>query len=418
MGARAARITREEFLTPPEFLGFRRADHQAARVGGARIELVRDADATRLGSCYQQVPVRLMPPFVLDSEPASLLYLINLTAGLLDGDGHLVEITARARTRTVVTGQSATRIHPAVASYATQQWAVEVEDDACLVVLPGPVIPFRGSRYYQRGRAELAPRAPADLGRHLAARPLRTWCPLGALPVRAYRPGLRGPSRWPARLSRPLLLGWPVDPGGRRLVQRRGTGVRQPDRLRSDARSPAGGRPNFPTLGFSARLGRDLRALVRPPVDGHRRPRAHRHARGCTLDRRARGSALASRLERSCPQPLVLDASGQIDGVREPRVACPFGNGRQNHGTPWDIARAWPVDVARLSWLERTAGGPGGCTPGRCDVGRAAPCPLDADFHGRCVSLRWRDGFPCSCSAGCSASSWMTAVRSLPLHVT
>lgn len=100
-----------------------------------------------------------MPPFVLDDETASLLYLINLTAGLMDGDGHLVEIAARAGTRAVVTGQSATRVHPALASYATQQWAVEVEDDACLVVLPGPVIPFQGSRYFQRGRVDLAPRA-------------------------------------------------------------------------------------------------------------------------------------------------------------------------------------------------------------------------------------------------------------------
>jgi urease accessory protein len=88
-----------------------------------------------------------------------LLYLINLTAGLLDGDGHRLEITAREGTRAVVTGQSATRIHPAVSGYATQQWDVTVEDDACLVVLPGPAIPFRGSRYYQRGRVELAPRA-------------------------------------------------------------------------------------------------------------------------------------------------------------------------------------------------------------------------------------------------------------------
>jgi len=159
MGARAARITRDEFLSPPEFRGIHPAEHQAARVGGARIELVRVGDETRLGSCYQQVPVRLMPPFVLDAEPASLLYLINLTAGLLDGDGHRIEITARAGTRTVVTGQSATRVHPAVDSYATQQWSVEVEDDACLVVLPGPTIPFRGSRYFQRGRVDLAPRA-------------------------------------------------------------------------------------------------------------------------------------------------------------------------------------------------------------------------------------------------------------------
>ncbi len=159
MGARATRIDREELLTPPEFRSLHLTGHQAARVGGARVELVRSGAETRLGTCYQQVPVRLMPPFVVDSEPASLLYLINLTAGLLDGDGHKIEITAREGTRAVVTGQSATRIHPAQNHYATQQWNVEVENDACLVVLPGPAIPYRGSRYYQRTRVELAPRA-------------------------------------------------------------------------------------------------------------------------------------------------------------------------------------------------------------------------------------------------------------------
>jgi urease accessory protein len=100
-----------------------------------------------------------MPPFALHGETAALLYLINLTAGLMDGDGHLVEITARAGSRALVTGQSATRIHPALKSYSTQQWDIKVEDGACLVVLPGPAIPFQGSRFYQRGRAELAPEA-------------------------------------------------------------------------------------------------------------------------------------------------------------------------------------------------------------------------------------------------------------------
>lgn len=112
-----------------------------------------------MGTCYQQIPLRVMPPFPLGAEPAALLYLITLTAGLMDGDGHLVELTARAGTRAIVTGQSATRVHPALAGFATQQWAVEVEDDACLVVLPGPTIPFQGCRYFQRGRVELAARA-------------------------------------------------------------------------------------------------------------------------------------------------------------------------------------------------------------------------------------------------------------------
>jgi urease accessory protein len=155
VGARATRITRQELLTPPEFRGLDLVGHEAARVGGARIELIRAGYETRLGTCYQQVPIRVMPAFQIDSEPASLVYLINLTAGLMDGDGHRIDLVARTGTRAVVTGQSATRVHPALTSFATQQWTALVENDACLVVLPGPVIPFRGSRYFQRGRAEL-----------------------------------------------------------------------------------------------------------------------------------------------------------------------------------------------------------------------------------------------------------------------
>jgi urease accessory protein len=100
-----------------------------------------------------------MPPFCFDGEVAALLYLLTLTTGLLDDDAHRIELVARAGSRAVVTGQSATRVHPALESYATQQWDVEVEDGACLVVLPGPTIPFRGGRYFQRGRVELAPSA-------------------------------------------------------------------------------------------------------------------------------------------------------------------------------------------------------------------------------------------------------------------
>ncbi|WP_397571714.1 urease accessory protein UreD [Schlesneria sp. T3-172] len=159
MGTRAIRITREEVLTPPEFAGLESIHHPAGRVGGARIELVQSGNATRLGSCYQQIPVRVLPPFVFGSEHASLLYVINLTAGLMDGDIHHLEIVARSGTQAVITGQSATRIHPALKSFASQQWTIDVEDDACLVVLPGPNIPFAGCKYYQRGRVNLAPRA-------------------------------------------------------------------------------------------------------------------------------------------------------------------------------------------------------------------------------------------------------------------
>lgn len=159
MGPRTDRITREVFVTPPEFGGLQATCDPASRVGGAQIELYRQGEETRLGYCFQQIPVNVMPPFQFESEAASFLYLINMTAGLMDGDAHLLEVTARSGARAMITGQSATRIHPALSGFATQQWSVDVEDDACLVVLPGPAIPYRGCRYFQRGRVSLAPSA-------------------------------------------------------------------------------------------------------------------------------------------------------------------------------------------------------------------------------------------------------------------
>jgi urease accessory protein len=130
------------------------AGQSAGRIGGVRLELAANSEGTFLSQCYQQIPLRVLPPF-RRNVPA-LIYLLNPTAGLMDGDGHLVEIHAGSGSRAVVTGQSATRIHPAVQSLSTQQWHVRVDAGAVLVVLPGPAIPFHGARYYQRVRIDLA----------------------------------------------------------------------------------------------------------------------------------------------------------------------------------------------------------------------------------------------------------------------
>ncbi len=81
------------------------------------------------------------------------------------------------------------------------------------------------------------------------------------------------------------------------------------------------------------------------------------------------------------PEPGALDHPCGGRSVLTGRPMDRMMEGR-TYGTPRDIARARPVDVAGLSRVERTAGGPGGCTRGRRDVGRAAPRPLDADFMG------------------------------------
>ena len=155
MGTTPARITAEDFVTPPELARWSLASSSTGRIGGVLLELEADSEKTRLGQCYQQIPLRVLPPFHFGNGQPCLLYLLNPTAGLVDGDGQLLKIRAGSGTRAVVAGQSATRIHPAVHGFSTQQWHVQVERNAILVVLPGPAIPFQGSRYAQRVRIDL-----------------------------------------------------------------------------------------------------------------------------------------------------------------------------------------------------------------------------------------------------------------------
>src|SRR6266702_3727348 len=105
MGAPAIRITAEDFLTPPELCNRRLAANAAGRIGGVRLELLADPNGARLGTCYQQVPLRVLPPFRFGADRPALLYLLNPTAGLMDGDAQLVDITARSGSRTIVVGQ-------------------------------------------------------------------------------------------------------------------------------------------------------------------------------------------------------------------------------------------------------------------------------------------------------------------------
>ena len=154
MGEFPARIVAEDFVTPPEFAAWSLAPNGAGRIGGARFAMESHAGKTHLAGLYEQIPIRVTPLHFGPAEP-TLVYLINPTAGLMDGDAHRLDIHAGPGTRAVVTGQSSTRIHPCLNGFCTQQWNVTVADDAILVVLPGPAIPFQGCRFFQRVHVEL-----------------------------------------------------------------------------------------------------------------------------------------------------------------------------------------------------------------------------------------------------------------------
>jgi urease accessory protein len=156
MGSASTRITAADFVTPPELAGLQLAIDAAGRIGGLRFDLTPGHAGTQLTQLYQQVPLRVLPPFRHGADQPSLIFLLNPTAGLMDGDAQLVEVTAQPGTAAAIVGQSATRIHPCPDRFCTQQWRLRVEPDALLVVLPGPAIPFHDCRFYQRIEIDLA----------------------------------------------------------------------------------------------------------------------------------------------------------------------------------------------------------------------------------------------------------------------
>src|SRR5579862_9822539 len=107
MGQATTRIAAQDFVTPPELAPYQLARDAAGRIGGLRLQV--SGRPTRLVSSYQQVPLRVLTPALSPKEPA-LVYVLNPTAGLFDGDAQLVMLHAEGGTRTVITGQSATRI--------------------------------------------------------------------------------------------------------------------------------------------------------------------------------------------------------------------------------------------------------------------------------------------------------------------
>ena len=74
MGPRAVRITAEDFLIPAEFGELRLAEHSAGQIGGVHLTLVEQQGRTCFGSTYQQVPLRVLPPFQFPGKLASLVY--------------------------------------------------------------------------------------------------------------------------------------------------------------------------------------------------------------------------------------------------------------------------------------------------------------------------------------------------------
>lgn len=160
---------------PAELLAFGRAVQGGldvgapGKVGLLDVTLAPRAGTTRVLRQYQRAPLHLYRPIYLDPRRPDMafLFLQQSGDGLVQGDRYRIDIACAAGSAVHVTTQAATNVYPARQNFATQLVNLGVGAGAVVEYLPDPVVPFRGSRLFQRTCLVADPDSIAILGETL-----------------------------------------------------------------------------------------------------------------------------------------------------------------------------------------------------------------------------------------------------------
>ena len=141
----------------------------AGKVGLLDLAVSRHGGVTRVRRHYQRAPLHLYRPIYLDPgrPDMAFLFLQQFGDGLVQGDRYRIDVDCGPDSATHITTQAATNVFRARHNFATQLVNLQVADGAVLEYLPDPVVPFRGSRLFQRTCVTAAPEATVILGETL-----------------------------------------------------------------------------------------------------------------------------------------------------------------------------------------------------------------------------------------------------------
>jgi len=139
------------------------------KVGRLELGLACRDGVTRLVRHYQRSPLHIYRPIYLDPRLPGMAFIFMQQSGdgLVQGDRYCVDIECAAAATAHVTTQAATNVFVARQDFVTQVVDLRVRDQAVLEYLPDPVVPFRGSRLFQRISVTAAPSATVIVGETL-----------------------------------------------------------------------------------------------------------------------------------------------------------------------------------------------------------------------------------------------------------
>lgn len=112
---------------------------------------------TVLAGRFQKSPLQVMRPLYIDPELPEMptVYLMSTGGGIVGGDRLDMDVRLGDGAHALITTQAANRVHRMDVGYATQNLRLRLGAGAVCEWLPDPLIPYGGSRFQQRLRAEV-----------------------------------------------------------------------------------------------------------------------------------------------------------------------------------------------------------------------------------------------------------------------
>lgn len=128
------------------------------KVGVLDLAFRRDGRGrTVLAERFQKSPLQVMRPLHIDPVLREMptVYVMSTGGGIVGGDRLDMEVRLAEGAQALVTTQAANRVHRMDVGYATQNVSLTLGASAVCEWLPDPLIPYGGSRFQQRLRAEV-----------------------------------------------------------------------------------------------------------------------------------------------------------------------------------------------------------------------------------------------------------------------
>lgn len=152
------RTTVEQFAT--ELVG---------RVGELNLAYAKVEGKTIIADSYVTTPWKFLPPIYLDDTGVAYTLLVNLSGGMVAGDGLSVAMNLDRGAHVLASAPSANRIYRAEEKLSEQVINITVGPEAILEWLPDHTIPFAGSQFRQTIHVNLASGATIVLWDALAS---------------------------------------------------------------------------------------------------------------------------------------------------------------------------------------------------------------------------------------------------------